>query len=444
MPVLLFLLLGVCDDATFLRRATIDLTGNIPEEAAVRAFLADSAPDKRTKLVDRLLASPEWADHFTRYWDGVLMTRAERVRAVDRAAFRDYLHQRLSENAGWDRIVRELIAAEGKSSGGGRHAKGRGVFREAGSQPADVNGAVNWILSFDRNTADLTGSTWRTFLGVQIQCAECHDHVSEKWKQTDFKAQAEYFSRLRSRRLDPEMRPVDAVFEVFDAKGKTPGRPEIAAWVTAKDNPYFAKAIVNRMWAYFLAHGFFEPFDDFREKVPPREPERLAMLASELVTHGYDLKWLMRTIMTSAEYARAPGAEGFTLRTMDLPVLLRALQRATGQDSEGLEKIERRFTFTFAVDDDSQSERRFAGTIEQALLMMNGPFAKRPLVMPDLGATPDEIVTRLFLRTVSRFPTKEELERFARGMPARQKQRAAFVEDLAWALLNSSEFAVVR
>jgi hypothetical protein len=169
---------GPASDAQFFRRAYLDLAGTLPPPEAVTAFLADTSPDKRARAVDALLASPRYAERWAAYWEEVLLRDSAKENIVDRAALRAWLRARFAENAPWDRVARDLVTATGKSSPGGsaRERRMAAAIDAAGAEDAGVNGAVNWLLQFKRSTEDLAGATSRTFLGVQIQCAQCHDH----------------------------------------------------------------------------------------------------------------------------------------------------------------------------------------------------------------------------------------------------------------------------
>jgi hypothetical protein len=204
------------DDATFIRRVYLDVVGTIPPPEATQAFLADRAPDKRRKLVDSLLASPDYAEHWMNYWDDVLMGREAKGQIVDRVAFRYWLRTRFQANTPWDRIVRDLVSATGQNSAGGAKVNlakavamtlplGSPVPRRGDEDAASldaINGAVNWTLRFEQSPLDLAGTASRVFLGVQIQCAQCHDHKTEKWKQDDFRRWASAFLHVRPAKVD--------------------------------------------------------------------------------------------------------------------------------------------------------------------------------------------------------------------------------------------------
>lgn len=502
------------DDATFMRRAYLDLTGVVPTAARARAYLADERADRRTRLVDELLASDAFAKHWTNYWDDVLMEGGKR-QLVDRVAFRQWLYAQLLANVPYDELVRRLLTASGVNSEGGRPNL---AGWELDEPPAEgVNGAVNFLLTGAQEPQNLAGTTSRVFLGVQIQCAECHDHPTEKWTQNDFERFTSAFMRVRGRPVGGERMGMRRV-EIDDAPrppkrrvkktgygdepptaldgtplgGDNP-RQALAAWLTAKDNPWFARAIVNRMWGYFLGRGFVEPVDDMAPSNTAVAPELLALLTRDFVASGYDLRHLMRVITTSSAYQRAPRGGGalwqsFALRPMNDTQLLDSLVTATGIESvleevagERLSRVKlelrRQFRFTFDVDEEASSDT-FTGTTPQALMLLNGALTAAGSSALD-GSTlgdaarakggTDATIEALYLATLSRAPTESELthwrayvasasqtraERPRGGGPVgkvyRQKRLRDLgpadlaYEDILWTLLNASEFFFIH
>lgn len=519
------------DDAGFLRRAYLDISGIVPPPEAVTAFLADRRPDKRARLVATLLDGPRYAEHFTDYWEAVLFGRTARRGDIDRGAFREWWKERLQKNLGWDRLVRELVTASGMNTG-----------------PAEpehpVNGAVNFALLYDRNPQDLAGTVSREFLGVQIQCAQCHNHPTEKWKQEDFLRFAASLSRLRAAPVDPQRpgavrrlelkegdRPIGGSMELA-AIGK--GRPtaldgtdlgagasprqELAEWMTAPGNPWFARELVNRYWAYFVGRGFAEPIDDLRPSNPATLPALLDLLAQDFAAHGHDLKRLIRLLCSTRAYqlssavvyGKGKDPEGryfarYPLRPLGPVELLDSVVAVTGladtlrraapaPQDDRLERIraQLRQAVTFVFDlDEELSPPDFQGTVQQALMLMNGSLLNTGVgTLPGsallrllLGPGGDrEKIEALYLRVLSRRPSAQESAHWLeyvngareatrelpeaardkdRKTPAPGKARMApdplrglqdrlrpvdaaprlqAFEDLFWALLNSSEF----
>jgi hypothetical protein len=481
------------DDARFIRRVYLDVIGTVPSPEAVRVFLGDSSPDKRPKLVDTLLRDPRYSEHWARYWEATLLGRKFREQIVDREAFRDFLRSRFDANAGWNTVAFELIDANGQNSHGnltpemampetaepgamaGSMATSAMMTTPDGNGgpvvPNDdrVNGAVNWYLRFDRNPADEAGTVSRVFLGVQVQCAQCHDHPTEKWTQQDFRRLAACFTRTRVEPIDkgkvmgkrrvliedlnhpikqgikqnPDLR--DYIFarptalDGTDLSTAAYPRQALASWITDKRNPWFAKASVNRLWGHFLGRGFVDPVDDFRDSNPPVLPQVLNALADDFVASGYDLRHEIRLITATDAYQRDSTPIGGTangdrlwaryhLKPLGPEEMLNALIEAThlqpiieeaaGDDLERLrQRLEQQFVFLFDVDEESE-QMEFEGTIPQALFLLNGqmlnagasgvPGAALSEVLATDGGD-DAKIEALYLRALARPPTIEEV-----------------------------------
>lgn len=441
------------DDATWLRRATLDLTGTVPTPDEVRAFLADARPGKRGALVARLVRTEAFADHFAAYWDDVLLGPSVRSPHVDRVAFRVFLRDAFRANRPWGAVVRELVAGVGTNSAGGapRGAAalaaaiapdGRGGdddLRASGADaddaepspgtPPAVNGALGFLLKHEASPEDLAGTAARTFLGTQIQCAQCHDHKTEPWKTADFRAFAAPFAHLRVRPLEPRKGPgvrrvaVDdapraaprltktperrAIAETppraLDGSALPPGagaRGALAAWMTSPDNPLFARAFVNRVWSQLLGRGFVNPVDDLRPSNPPVAPAAEATLARGFAAHGHDVRWLVEAVASTRAYGLASGAapagpapsasapDGaapfarFELTPLGPEELVNALFTAAGdtsvlgarpdaQKAKMRRALAQRYAFLFDVDEENARED-YAGTLGQALALSNG------------------------------------------------------------------------
>jgi hypothetical protein len=328
----------VASDAEFLRRVYLDLTGRIPTAEQAAAFLDSKDPDKRTKLIDELLASPNYGQHFGIIWSDLIVKRFDDNRALDVAPFKKWLAEAFNENRGWDQIVRDLLTASGTVA----------------ENPA----ATFFVAHRDMNTlapSRVVGTAANLFMGLQLQCAECHNHAFIKdWKQTDFWGVAAFFNQTRSAggRQGQQNTPVSisegaapaggarrpgqgfgqasvsgARIEIPDATDprrrtgkivkakffqgeeptladKGPYRPAFADWLVATENKYFAPAAVNRLWAHLFARGFVNPLDDMHDDNKPSHPELLKLLADEFRTSGFDLKHLIRSICRSQAYQR--------------------------------------------------------------------------------------------------------------------------------------------
>jgi hypothetical protein len=334
------------DDAEFLRRACLDITGRIPSTELTVAFLESNDPDKRRKLIDGLLASPLYGHYFAAGWEDLIVKRDANNRSLDAQPFRSWLADRFNQGHGWDQIVGEMLTAEGPVS---RSPQGIFFLAHRGDQ-GQV--APNKVVSTVANL----------FMGIQLQCAECHDHrMIKDWKRTDFWGMAAFFAQTRStglpfqqvaiagrpgvelaitesalapgavdqfgRRIGGnQARPAGAVIEIPDAvdpRKKTgqvkakflegdqpelgtqgPFRVHLAAWLTSPDNKYFAPAAVNRLWAHFFARGFVNSLEDFHPDNPPSHPELLDMLVRDFKASGHDVKYLIRAICNSEAYQR--------------------------------------------------------------------------------------------------------------------------------------------
>ncbi len=414
-------------DATWLRRLWVDVGGTIPPSEVVRAFLADRPEGKRARAIDALLASPRWAEHWTAYWNDVWMGRGTREPDVDAGAFRGWLHDALARNEPWNDVVTQLLTATGRNSVGG--AKRDAEANDGtGGAPAGVNGAVNWTLKYRDDPEDMAGAATRTLLGLQLQCAQCHDHKTEKWTQKDFQGFAAIFTRTRLEPID-RGKPMGMVRRVdvldldraaprfakkmgdLEAIAKTKPstldgtnlgegdgvRLALARWVTAPENPWFSRAFVNRMWGHFLGRGFVDPIDDLRPSNPPVAPDLLAALAADFVASGYDVKHLVRIIVGSEAYAASAGSLGaaaakadpeatlwerFRVTPLGPEELLDAVIAATNLDAIVREtgtldlvqvrfRVTQRYGFLFDVDEESD-QSDYEGTIAQGLALLNG------------------------------------------------------------------------
>jgi hypothetical protein len=495
-------------DAAFLRRAWLDLAGTIPPPAEVEKFLADNTANKRARLIDQLLASPRYADHFTDYWDNVLLGRRPPPNVVDRTQFRRFLHDAFAENRSWAWMAHELVAATGKNSAGAPKKPLMAALYPPSVEKAEaeqVNGATNWLLRFVQTPQDMGGATARLFLGVRIQCAQCHDHPSEKWKQDDFRRFTAIFAKTGLRPLEDKQMGMIRRVELIDGPGAgfgMAGNPELRAIATAKPtaldgtdfasapmrrtaladwmvwpgNPWFARAFVNRMWAYLLGRGFVEPIDDFRRSNPAVAPEILDALAADFAAHNHDVKRLIRTICATEAYNRAaapasgpPLWQHYRLRPLRPEELLSTVSAAVNLDEimrllpyrvERIEKLKldakNAINFLFDIDEDVAADD-YEGTIPQALMLLNGQLTNGSIAGITAGSatrellrgasTDEEKIQRLYLRTLSRPPTKDEQTHWLAfvnaphaGMPQPLGPKQLAYEDLFWALLNSTEF----
>lgn len=466
-------------DAQYLRRVYLDILGTIPPSQVVTDFLADKSPNRRAKVIESLLDSPKYADNWANYWNRVLMFgRVENPRFVDRGAFKSWLTTQMDENTHWNKFVYDLITATGQNSAGGANANqmltaAKNVPMTDPDSGNKINGAVNWVLKYNGKPEDLSGNASKIFLGVQIQCAQCHDHKTEKWKQEDFKKFTACFVNTRPKPLVADKTMKDYRVELVDVSrpyvrrgNKKPDstatyansvpsaldgtnfsdsvnrRQALAAWMTAPENPWFAETIVNRMWAHFLGRGFIEPIDDIRPTNPVIMPELLKRLSDDFVAHDYDMKHLITTICSTQAYqlsstGAAKTDENNNLwakyrlkalnpeETLDSVIsatgLQPVLEKTFGANVDQLKaRINQQFSFLFDVDEEFE-QKEFEGTIPQALMLLNGGITNKSST-PIPGTTLAEVmgmpgddaqkIEALYLRTLSRKPTATEVQKW--------------------------------
>ncbi len=504
---------GPCDDATFLRRAFLDVTGTLPTAAEAAAFLAQCEVERkanhgdaetrreavpagskskiksktgtpilqdsitpafkaRSALVEELLKRPEYADYWTMRWSDLLRVDKDAILPEGAVAMTRWLRQQLAENRPYDQIARDILTAEGD---------------------AQAEGPAAFYLAFDK--PDVTSrSVSQLFLGVRLECAQCHHHPSEKWGQDDYWAFAGFFTGIGKKKLP------SGAQAVFSRGGKNldnprskkemparglgavpaafgPGadrRAVLADWMTAPDNPFFAKAIANRLWAHYFGRGLVEPLDDMRATNPAVNEPLLDALAVHLKELKYDLRAFTRTLLTSRLYqlSSRPNPQNVTdeqnfshmaEKAMPAEVLLDAICQVTGVPEKfmgwplGHRAIQiwdnRMPSYFFQIfgrpvrASVCECERGNEPSIAQALHLMNSPEITDKLrhregsarKLAESDKKPEAIVDELFLSTVGRYPTVAEKKPVLAEFSSAQDRRAA-VEDLLWGLLNTKEF----
>jgi hypothetical protein len=468
-------------DAEFLRRAWLDLCGIIPPIndpdgiSGIRNFLESTDPDKRQKLIERLLAKPTHAAHFANVWKNVLLPPDANVQQFGGdAAFQTWLRGQFADNKPYDKLIADLVTARGQ---------------------VNQTGPVLFFTSLQLKPEELAASTSRVFLGTQIQCAQCHDHPFDHWKREDFWGYAAFFARLQ---LPPQQQQVP--FQVADSEqgevklpdsdeviaprflggdeqaaepGKT-RREQLAAWLTWPENPYVARAAVNRVWALLFGRGIVQPADDLGPHNPPSHPELLDELAAYFVRTGYDVNCLVRTLAATRAYQASsqslPDAEDrpelfarMAIKSLTAEQLYDCLLEAMRRREPNLQ-AQQQFALNRNVDQGrqaflarfrapTQGATEYEGGIPQALTLMNGANIRQAT---DLGQsdllvalqapffTNQRRVEVLFLSTLSRQPTDEERTRFVayveQGGTNNNSRQA--LGDVLWALLNSAEFVL--
>lgn len=492
------------DDATFLRRAMLDLAGRLPTPEELTAFLLDPSADKRAKFVDRMLDRPEFGRNWARYWRDVILYRRTEDRALLASqSCEDFLAQQFNDNVGWDKIAETFITATGDVS---------------------ENGATALIMAQSAETADVTAEVSRIFLGIQISCAQCHDHPTDSWKRQQFHELAAFFPRVTLRRIVEDGRQVG--FEVVgvdrERRGRRPmnlpggslehympdlqapesqgnlvapkyfvtgqsiktgvndatRRATIAEWLSAGQDQWFAKAFVNRIWGELVGRGFYEPLDDLGPQRECSAPDALAYLASDFASHDYDVKRLFRIIMATSAYQRslAAAATGQARAANEVsessevelsePQRVRADQLfdsllsalglpepappAGGQYGQQAVLGSARFRFAQVFGfDPSEPRDELKSTIPQALMMMNGREiagqinarnSRTALGKLMLEIKKDEDLVAELYLRVLAREPSKAEIKTAIDYVRQVRNREEAFEDILWALINSTEF----
>ena len=469
----------VVDDATFVRRASLDLTGQIPSPKTVQIFLADPAPSrqKRSKLIERLIASTAYTDHWTVKWGDLLQSSRKYLGDKGVYAFREWIHDSIAANKPYDKMARELLTARGSSY----------------DDPA-----ANYFR-VTRDAKPTMEKTTQVFLGVRMVCAQCHDHPFERWTQNQYYQMAAFFSPVGLRagyevgeeiifdqRADYEMKhPKDGhvvrpQYLIASAGAVPTGerrRDALAQWIVSPDNPFFAKAIANRIWSYFFGKGIIDPVDDIRASNPPSNPALLDALAKDLVDHNFDLQYLMRTIANSRAYQtsievnewNAGDRDNFSHafpRRLAAEELMDAVAAAAGvrpnfpevpEDTTAEQLVDPHIGKEGFLDvfgrplreSACECERRTDFSLPQALNLVNGTTISDAVADPKgrvatlvlSGKSEAAMVDDLYLASLGRAPSAEERERGVRYLGG--GARATRAQDLLWALLNSKAFLYI-
>jgi len=492
-----------CDDATFLRRATLDLVGRQPTPEELDAFVDSRSTSKRADLVDQLLADPAWATNWARYFRDVILAKRTDERAIFMAGpLEDFLKQNLDRHAPhWDEVARAMITATGAPL---EHGETAIIFAQMGE------------------TADIAAEVSRVFNGIQIQCAQCHDHFTDRWKRNQFHEFAAFFPRIEIRRRpgdgpdrfevvsrdikrprgakkpdDPRLGQIEHRMPDLDDPSKPGtvmqprsfltghslplGTPDMerrrtaARLVTSANNPWFARAIVNRIWTELVGDGFYDGIDDLGPDREPRNPETLESVCQTFVASDHDLKTLFRVVMATPAYqspAESRSSESRAVGETSCPQRLRAdqlfsqvlvaldidesalserlgtrggkkgsaMKKALGTPRAGFHQV---FGFDPGLPRDE-----ITGSIPQVLMLMNGPQLARAidgdrpsLLGRLLRAEPDDraVADELHTRTLGRHATPEELAVCVDHVRDTGDRAEAF-EDIFWALINSAEF----
>jgi hypothetical protein len=465
----------LCTDEEFLRRSTLDTCGRLPTIEETQAFLNDLSDDKRAKLVDTLIESPDHAAFWTLKWADVLRANTGKLTAPGVAKFDRWIYDGILHDLPMDQFARDLLTANGS------------VFEN----PA----ASYWKAS--REPTDAVETTAQLFLGIRIQCAKCHNHPFERWTQDNYYGLGAAFARVGRK---PGQ--VDNEEVIFPAQGGEVTQPRtgktmpvhlllkgdvqvpndqdrrevFAEWLTSAENPFFSKAVSNRIWGHLMGRGIVEPVDDFRDSNPASNAKLLNELAQQFAEHNFSRRWLIKTIMASHTYQRSSRTNDFnktdeiysshaTVRMLGAEQLLDAISDVTAvpETFAGVPAGTRATQLPEPPTDNyflkvfgqpqremaCECERSSESNLSQALQMINGPTVHNKLradngrvaTMIAAGKSDEEIITTIYLAAVSRTPSTGEMEtskKHIASVPADQRRLA--LEDIGWAVLNSKEF----
>jgi len=476
------------DDATFIRRVTLDIAGRLPTKEESERFLADPAGDKRDQLIDRLLAGTDYANHFASKWSALFRNKRDAgTQQFGTYAFHGWLRDSLHQNRPYDQIVRDVVAASGEFS---------------------QNPAVGWYRQVRTPNAQLE-DVGQMFMGTRLQCAQCHHHPFEKWSQQDYYSFSAFFSQVgrkggerpgeeiifhrrgTAQATNPKtkqtVKPAGLGTPPFEIAPEDDPRLALADWLARRDNPFFAKSLVNRYWKHFFGRGLVEPEDDMRETNPATNPELLNALAEHFISSGYDLKALVRAITQSRTYqlSAEPNEHNrldkqyfsrYYPKRLTAEVLLDAINDVTNTENgfDGLERGTRAvalpdnsfnagnyFLTVFGRPDSSSAcecERSQDASLAQSLHLLNSKFVqdkltadsgRAALLAADTARADDQKVRELYARFFAREPNESEMKlalghltktvRDKDGKEVPVNKRQAW-EDILWALINTKEF----
>ncbi len=467
-------------DSEFLRRVYLDITGVIPTTKQAIAFLESQDSDKRAKLIDELLASPNYGKHQADIWQATLLPRTSESRRFQFGPMVEWLEESFNKNKPWDVMVRDILTASG---------------------PQDKNPAVTFFLA--NNTVDkMTDTSTKMFLGIQLQCAQCHNHPFTDFKQTDYWGMTAFFMKVQVQAVPPAQQdstppsvtevnnPRRGRFPLPEATKRLPPkflqdkaptvnaqreslRPLLAEWMTSPNNRYFSKAMVNRIWGQMFGRGIVNPIDDMQDENAPSHPKLFQALADQFVANGFDVKYLVRAICNSETYQRSSkptdGNEKanpalfsrMAVKTVkpgdlfdSLKVTLGTLngapnpgRSAAGGGMRGQNATPRvQFVAFFQVDENAEATEYPAG-IPQALRLMNGPqfnqgVMARSRELTRTAKAPQLAIETLYLTALSRKPTPAEYEKMLAHVGKHRNEEIKAYSDILWALINSSEFTL--
>jgi hypothetical protein len=477
-------------DAEFLRRAYLDAAGVLPSPEEVEQFLADSSADKRAKLIDSLLEREEYADYWAYKWSDLLLVSSRKLRTNSMWAFYNWIRDSVKANKPWDQFAREIFTATGSTR---------------------QNGALNYFV-LHRDNIDLAENVTQAFLGQRLTCARCHNHPLEKWTQKQYYQFANLFSRVGQKngdaagetvvfaktageinhpRLLRPLNPTPLDGQPLSLDDPSDRRLHFAKWLTSPSNEYFAKNIVNRVWGSIMGRGLCHPVDDVRATNPASNEELFDALTKDFVQHNYDIKRLIRLIMTSSTYQLSSEANAtnqqdntfyskYIIKRLPAEVLLDAMSQVTGVAStfggyptgtRALQlpdvRVQSQFLSVFGRPERiicDAAERSQDPSIAQALHVINGDTLNKKLSNPNgylatylkIGLSDSRILEQVTMSAFARYPTAEEKKTIlaalqqaratAPGATAEtvKDARRQALEDMAWAMLTGKEFLFVH
>ncbi|WP_010581909.1 DUF1549 domain-containing protein [Schlesneria paludicola] len=469
----------LCSDADFLRRVSLDLTGLPATGDQTKAFLNDArdSQTKRAAKIEELLESPDYVDHWTLKWSDLLLSNRKFIKEQGVWAFRNWIRRAVAINQPYDQFVYELMTASGSTL---------------------ENPSANYYR-IAREPREVMENMTQVFVGTRFVCAQCHDHPFEKWTQTQYYQLSAFFGgvgRKGGNRNEEEViydmrapatvthagtgQAVSAAFPFqlasVDLSSEIP-RVKLASWLTSRENPYFAKSIVNRYWSYLNGRGIIDPVDDIRLSNPPTNPELLDALTSDFIAHNFDLKHVLRTIANSHTYQRTFATQKWnedddvnyshaTPRRLAAEQLFDAIMTATGAPTN-LPGVPGGFHASQLPDSSAsvsfldmfgraprespcECERSSEVSLAQTLTLINGPTISEAIVHPQgliaklvaAKAEPVQVVNEIYLSVFNRPATEAEREQGVKYLATNGTAEGA--QDLMWALINSPAFLFNR
>ncbi len=479
-------------DAEFIRRVYLDAAGILPAPADVERFLKDTAPDKRNLLIKQLMQRPEFVDYWAYKWSDLLLVSSNHLSDEGMWSYYNWIRESVAADKPWNQFVNEIVTATGN---------------------ARENGAANY-WAIHRDPLDISENMAQAFLGITITCAHCHNHPLAKWTQKDYYGMANLFARVRLKtsgrtisrvgvgpvfedvtvysnpwgqftddRYTKPLPPKPLAAAALPVNSPQDPRLDFAKWLTSPENPFFARAIVNRVWRSLMGRGLVEPADDMRDTNPASNAELLDAMVKDFIKHSYDIDYLMDTILESATYQASsrPNDQNaqdqqyyshYLIRRLPAEVLLDAYSQVT-QEPEKFESyppgtralqlpdaaVRSYFLTAFgrpARQQTRESERTSVPTVTQALHIINGDTLNYKLrdagnsidMLMKLGFSDDAIVNYLYLASLSRYPAEAERDALLSALREAEStkvqgvsdSRRAALADMDWALLTSEEF----